>query len=126
MRIDDNLQKVRVHKDVKAHREFILRMLDENEENFRSTLEEAREFNPSLFIKSYIELSKMVMPKQQDVNVNLTLNKDFQELQALASSGQTQRSIEDIASTIQPEFIEYEELNPSLPSTSRPISDGIK
>lgn len=112
MRINDNLEKVRVHKDVKAHRDFILRVLDENEETFRQTLEESREFNPSLFIKTYVELSKMVMPKQQDVNVNLTLNKDFQELQALASSGQAQMSLEDITSTIQPEFIEYEELGP--------------
>ena len=73
-------------KGLKAHRDFLLKCLEEN-----------------------IELAKLLLPKQQDVNVSLTLNQDFLELKALAESGSAQAHQIEGA---QPHLLEYEELGP--------------
>lgn len=101
MKVDENLRTVK-SRGIKAHGDFLVSVLEENPENFRRIMREAAEEDPRLFLRYYAELSKLLVPKQQDVNVSLTLNQDFIQLQALASSGQQ----------LESEFVQYEELGP--------------
>lgn len=102
MKIDENLdRKILKRADVKAHRDFLLDCLEENQEQFRRLFYELGEMDPKTYLRLYADLSRSLVPKQQDVNVNMTLNRDFQELQALAQS-----RCDEIESA------EYEELGP--------------
>ena len=97
-------------KGLKAHRDFLLKCLEENQEDFRRLLADTAIEDPRLFLKLNIELAKLLLPKQQDVNVSLTLNQDFLELKALAESGSARaHMIEDAG---EEQLIEYEELGP--------------
>lgn len=85
MRIDDGLNlKARGAGGMRAQRDFLLRVLEENQEDFRRCLFEAAKEDPKFFLRIYADLSKVLVPRSQDVNVSLTLNQDFQELQAIA------------------------------------------
>ena len=86
MRLDDTLHKI-PPKGIKAQRDFLLGVLEENQEDFRRLFAEMAIENPLAFVKMYRDISAMLVPKQNELNVNLTLNQDFQELQALGSSG---------------------------------------
>lgn len=108
MLIGDDLSIVKPKDGGKAHRDFLLRCLEENQEDFRRLLAETAIEDPRLFLKLNIELAKLVVPKQQDVNVQLSLNQDFLELKALAQSGSKQTHLIDNDS----QLIEYEELGP--------------
>lgn len=96
-------------KGLKAHRDFLLKCLEENQEDFRRLLSDLVVEDPKMFLKMNIELAKLLLPKQQDVNVSLTLNQDFLELKALAESGSAQAHQIEGA---QPHLLEYEELGP--------------
>ncbi len=108
MRLDKNLGVI-PPKGVKAQRDFILRVLEEGQEDFRRIMYEMAIEDPKSYAKLYKELSAMVVPKQQELNVSLSLNKDFQELQALASTGSRERIGGETAGLI--ESVEYETLD---------------
>jgi len=86
MLVDDSLHKI-PPKGIKAQRDFLLSVLEENQEDFRRLFAEMAIENPYAFVKMYRDLSSMLVPKQNELNVNLTLNQDFQELQALSATG---------------------------------------
>ncbi len=94
----------------KAHRDFMLMCLEENQEEFKRLLFLAAKEDPKFFLKLYSDISKAIMPKQQDVNVSLTLNQDFQALQALAATGMDNDGL-----------LEYENLGPNA-IESLPVS----
>ena len=81
MRIDDGLNlKARGAGGMRAQRDFLLRVLEENQEDFRRCMFDAAKEDPKFFLRIYADLSKVLVPRSQDV----TLNQDFQELQAIA------------------------------------------
>lgn len=98
-------------KGVKAHRDFLLKCLEENQEDFRRLLADTAIEDPRLFLKLNLELAKLLLPKQQDVNVSLTLNQDFLELKALAESGSARAHMIEGA-VGEEQLVEYEELGP--------------
>lgn len=107
MKLDENNKRI-PNGGVKALRDFLVDVLEENQQRFREVMFEAASEDPRLFMKYYAELSKLLVPKQQDVNVNLSLNEDFNALKALASKGGGQLGVEE------PKYIEFEELGPGV------------
>ena len=124
MLIDEGLNLVQTpKKGLKAHRDFLLKCLEENQEDFRRLLADTAIEDPRLFLKLNIELAKLLLPKQQDVNVSLTLNQDFLELKALAESGSARAHM--IEGTGDEQLIEYEELGPEpIESIETKLPDG--
>lgn len=83
----ENLVNPALKPDRKAQREFLLQALQERQDKFLELLDKAAKDDPVLYLRMYMELSKLVVPKNSDVNVNLSLNRDFIELKALGQSG---------------------------------------
>lgn len=95
MKVDELLnRKVLKRADLQAHRDFLMDCLEENQEQFRRLLYELGEVDPKAYLRMILDIHKSLVPKQQDVNLTMTFNKDFQELQALSKS----------------EVVEYEEI----------------
>lgn len=92
MKLDEDLKRKKPD-GFKAHRDFLLQCLLENQDKFRQLLWDAAEEDPKFFLKISVEIAKHLIPRQQDVNVNLTLNQDFQALQALSSTSASQKSL---------------------------------
>ena len=118
MKINDNLIRVKP-QGIKAHRDFLLRCLEENQELFRQRLYECASEDPKFFLKIYTEISKHLVPHQQDVNVNLTLNQDFQALQALASTGKDDEKLLQYEAIGPPAL---ESLAPSITLDTPPVN----
>ena len=110
MLITQDFTVERQKNPLKAQRDFLIKCLEENQEDFRRLLAATAIEDPRLFLKLCLELQKLLLPKQQDVNVNLTLNQDFLELKALAESGSTQTHLIDKQ---EQKLIEYEQLGPN-------------
>ena len=91
MRLDENLQEMHTTRGMKAHKAFLTELLEESEEDFRRILFEARDEDKRLYLKIMLELNKLMMPRQQDVNVNLGVSQDLMELKALAQTGTVSR-----------------------------------
>lgn len=107
---DDRVKKVR--KEQKA---YITDYLADNQAAFVESMEELRLMNPRRWTELYVEMSKMVLPKESKVNVNIGINKDFRELHMLATTQIGQKMIdgrmENVAERMEPiEDVDYEEI----------------
>lgn len=95
-------------KGAKAQKQFMLDWLNENQQVFTELMDEAREQDPRLFITTYTTIMKHVVPQDKNVNVNVGINKDFLELQAM---GRTNVELPDKSgATDLPHFTQYEEI----------------
>lgn len=94
----------------KAQKEFIRDLLARNQEKFEELFEELADHDPKAWLLLYQDMQKHIVPKQQQVNVAVGINKDFQELVALS----TTKTDEELAIGAQPveriEDADYEEL----------------
>lgn len=105
----------------KAQKEFAREFLAGNQERFEKVMDEIFENDPRLYARLYLDLHKHTVPSDKNVNVNVGINKDFLELQAMARTNIKQ--IED-----KQEFTQYEEIMAEenrdfvhVPQTGRPI-----
>jgi len=95
-------------------RDYLLHWLENNRAGFATAMQSVQKKAPYLYAKYYIEMSKLVMPKEQNINVNIGLNRDLMELQALAGCGLEGTSaapaiMNDDGGEL-PEFAEFEEI----------------
>ena len=109
MLLNEDMEVVRPGKGTRAHREFMMRCLDETEDDFLRILHDMAIDDPKFFMRTRMDISRLVMPRQQEVNVNLTLNEDFQELQALASRGIDSKLLVDKGGIEEIEAIEEDD-----------------
>lgn len=70
----------------KCHKAFISEYLSKNQKTFEEVMEEVRLGNPRRWAELYVEMTKMVIPKEANVNVNVGINKDFRDLHLLATT----------------------------------------
>lgn len=70
----------------KAHRAFIADFLMEHQDEFLAVMDEIRFGNPRRYAELYVEMTKMVLPKESNVNVNVGINRDFRDLHVLATT----------------------------------------
>lgn len=117
-----SLRKTHMPQGMKqAQKEFAREFLNNNQERFVQVMDEIFENDPRLYAKLYLDLHKHTVPTDKNINVNVGINKDFQELQAMARTNVKQ--IED-----KQVFTQYEEIVAEenknfihVPQTGRPI-----
>ena len=117
-----SLRKTHMPQGTKqAQKEFAREFLNNNQERFLQVMDEIFENDPRLYAKLYLDLHKHTVPTDKNINVNVGINKDFQELQAMARTNVKQ--IED-----KQVFTQYEEIVAEenknfihVPQTGRPI-----
>ena len=93
----------------RAQKQFMLDWLHNNQEAFVEVMDQAKDQDPKLFATIYTTVMKHVVPQDKNVNVNVGINKDFLELQAM---GKTMVQLPDNATTPSslPHFTQYEEI----------------
>ena len=99
-------------KGARAQKQFMLDWLSENQEVFTELMEDARKQDPRLFVQTYTAIMKHVVPQDKNVNVNVGINKDFLELQAM---GRTKVELPDKSGSTLipgelPHYTQYEEI----------------
>lgn len=102
-------------KITKAQKEFLQGFLADKQEDFQEVMEELKLANPRRWAELYVDMTKMVVPKQSNVNVNVGINRDFRELHMLATTKVGQKTLD--GETVQHlerfepiEDVDYEEL----------------
>lgn len=68
----------------RAQKEFIRDLLASNQEKFEELFEELAEHDPKAWLTLYHDMQKHIVPKQSQLNVSVGINKDYQDLEALA------------------------------------------
>lgn len=100
----------------KAQKEFIRDLLAKNQDKFAELFDELAEHDPKAWLLLYHDMQKHIVPKQQQVNVAVGINKDFQELVALSTTKTDDplaigaESVEKIEDADYEELKEYEGL----------------
>ncbi len=82
--VDRQKNKQFLPQGKRAQKEFIRDLLAKNQDKFEELFEELAEHDPKAWLMLYQDMQKHIVPKQSQVNVAVGINKDFQELQALA------------------------------------------
>lgn len=90
--MSDSLKSVRetkggkklLPKNKRAQKEFIRDLLASNQEKFEELFEELAEHDPKAWLMLYHDMQKHIVPKQSQLNVSVGINKDYQDLEALA------------------------------------------
>ena len=75
-------------------RAFIQSFLEDNEQNFKDAMDNVYEHDKKAYAKLYIELQKIVMPKEQGVNVNIGISKDMEQMMMLGRAAAPQQAID--------------------------------
>lgn len=112
-------------KGARAQKQFMIDWLNENQEVFVQLMEDARVQDPKLFVQTYTKVMKHVVPQDKNVNVNVGINKDFLELQAM---GRTKVELPDKSGTTLipgtlPHYTQYEEI---LAEENRPPEEEVE
>jgi hypothetical protein len=111
-------------KITQDQRDYLIGYLEKNRQAFGQTMRQLQKHSPAIFAKLYVDMSKLVVPKENNVKVSVGLSKDFMELKALAGcgfknsdaphalevkSGQELPDFEDFAEIVSEETKEAEE-----------------
>lgn len=124
-RYSDNMPMKPVNtqaKGARAQKQFMLDWLNANQETFMELMEDAREQDPRLYITTYTTIMKHVVPQDKNVNVNVGINKDFLELQAMGRTRIADKSGEQAALPEMTHFTQYEEIV-AEEHRAQPLSD---
>lgn len=81
----ERIEKV-LPKKASAQKEFIRDLLARHQDKFEDVMNIIAECDPVRYAELYVKLSTHLIPKQNQLNVNVGLNQDYQALQALAST----------------------------------------
>jgi hypothetical protein len=106
------LKPIGPKKGARAQKQFMLDWLSDNQEVFTELMQDARVQDPRLFVQTYTTIMKHVVPQDKNVNVNVGINKDFLELQAM---GRTNVELPDKSGVTMipselPHYTQYEEI----------------
>lgn len=97
----------------KSSREFLSVFLEGHQDDFEAVMAEMKDTNPKKWLSVYVDMMKLVVPKQQDVNVSVGMNRDFEELRQLANTRVTPKLTARPLNDIEADFEELPELIPS-------------
>lgn len=124
--IPKNSKKLRELNE--SQRDYVLHFLENNRHTFAMCMKRLESSNPTTWVKVYMSMSKMVTPKETNMNVTVGLSKDMMELKALANTGlngKAMQAIEDKGSDALPDFTEYEEIA-RLGNEKKEYNDGAR
>lgn len=81
----ENMHKL-LPKKASAQKEYIRDLLARNQNKFEEVMDLIAENDPVKYAELYVKLSLHLIPKQNQLNVSVGLNQDYQALQALATT----------------------------------------
>ena len=67
-------------KLTKGQKEFLKDFVNAEQETFERIMKELETYAPTKWVDVYMKMNQMVIPKESNINVNVGLNRDFQEL----------------------------------------------
>ena len=67
-------------KLTKGQKEFLKDVVNAEQETFERIMKELETYAPTKWVDVYMKMNQMVIPKESNINVNVGLNRDFQEL----------------------------------------------
>ena len=67
-------------KLTKGQKEFLKDFVNTEQETFVRIMKELETYAPTKWVDTYMKMNQMVVPKESNLNVNIGLNRDFQEL----------------------------------------------
>jgi hypothetical protein len=67
-------------KLTKGQKEFLRDFVNAEQETFERIMKELETYAPTKWVDVYMKMNQMVIPKESNINVNVGLNRDFQEL----------------------------------------------
>lgn len=119
--MNDDLKTVRetkrgkklLPKSKRAQKEFIRDLLASNQEKFEELFEELAEHDPKAWLMLYHDMQKHVVPKQSQLNVSVGINKDYQDLEALAltkTDDPLALGLNDVPKIQDADYVEIKEL----------------
>ena len=119
--MNDNLKTIRetkggkklLPKNKRAQKEFIRDLLASNQEKFEELFEELAEHDPKAWLMLYHDMQKHIVPKQSQLNVSVGINKDYQDLEALAltkTDDPLALGLNDVPKIQDADYVEIKEL----------------
>lgn len=70
----------------RQHNAFLSDFLLSHRDDFEQCMEILRETNPRKYVETYTDMMKLLMPRKQDVSVNVGLDDDLRKLRDLAAT----------------------------------------
>lgn len=67
-------------KLTQGQKEFLKNFVSANQDTFDRIMKELETYAPTKWVDVYMKMNQMVIPKESNLNVNIGLNRDFQEL----------------------------------------------
>ena len=79
----------------REQRDFLAKVLEDNQEDFVVIMNRLKESDPKKWLDMYVDISKTIIPKSTDVNVNVGIENDYRQLKLMAENIDDSREIED-------------------------------
>jgi len=116
-------------KDFMMPRQFLKELFNEERDNIRTALAKVREDNPKFYLRTMLEVGKIIVPKTGTNRQDLE-DHDMDELAALAHSYDTPKVLGVINPSYIEEFIPWEnaqgeKVHPDVLDTSDEIMSSL-
>lgn len=110
-------------KLTKGQKEFLKDFVTAKQEEFERVMKDLQEYAPTKWADLYLKVTQMVVPKESNLNVNIGLNRDFQELVNLGRTSSKRLTSEnmgelEVIETIDPVNEEHH-FREQLPSCAK-------
>ena len=79
----------------REQRDFLAKVLEDNQEDFVAIMNRLKESDFKKWLDMYVDISKTIIPKSTDVNVNVGIENDYRQLKLMAENIDDSREIED-------------------------------
>ena len=79
----------------REQRDFLAKVLEDNQEDFVAIMNRLKESDYKKWLDMYVDISKTIIPKSTDVNVNVGIENDYRQLKLMAENIDDSREIED-------------------------------
>lgn len=79
----------------REQRDFLAKVLEDNQEDFVVIMNRLKESDYKKWLDMYVDISKTIIPKSTDVNVNVGIENDYRQLKLMAENIDDSREIED-------------------------------
>lgn len=116
-------------EDFMMPRQFLEELFNEERDNIRTTLAKVREDNPKFYLRTMLEVGKIIVPKTGSIRHDV-VNHDMDELSALARSYDSPKVIDVDNSSYIEELTPWghaqsEKVHPDVLDTSEEIMSSL-
>lgn len=106
----EKVKALEIPKKKRAQKEYIKDLLDRHQDKFEEVMNTLAECDPVKYAELYTKLSVHIIPKQNQLNVSVGLNKDYAELMALGNTNVSPEKRLGFSKVEEIEEVDFEEL----------------